>query len=462
MMGMLLSSPLTVLITMIGVGCGQCGQPSTPMKSHASPSPSAAIAPRTMADFDRLFALTSMTRDVKEDLAKLPDPASSRSYPGAERTALPAPQSEARITLTQAIGRMQQVTSPIAIRLQTLSDLLFYTYGETAGRGGLRAAASAGALYPADVFVSVRRANDFVRGIYYYDPERHDLVRLSMSEAVEPSSPSLLVVLGATYARSAVKYGQRALRYVPLDVGHVAANAVLVASALGLACQVNANVSDPALEARLGPAREEGILMVLACGGSEVTKSPSPLLLPALPDRDLFRTIAARRSHRRFRDQSIARGVLDGLLSTTALPVGLPLRERLIEPWVFVRRVTNLAAGLYRYDHERAELILVRAGDLTTKLAAAGLSQEQLSQAGFVIAWTMNEESNRRPLGAGDFRNACMQAGIAGELAYLVASVEDLGICGVGAFFDAELNGLFGKGQSSQTRTLYLVAVGVR
>jgi nitroreductase len=90
----------------------------------------------------------------------------------------------------------------------------------------------------------------------------------------------------------------------------------------------------------------------------------------------------------------------------------------------------------------------------------AGLDQELLGRAAFVIAWSFAPERLGRLDGARDFRSAGLAAGFAGEVAYLTATARGLGICGVGAFYDGEVNAILST--SVRTQIIYLMGVGAR
>ena len=89
-------------------------------------------------------------------------------------------------------------------------------------------------------------------GVYRYVPAGHRLVRHGGGDARGAvaraallqrwiaDAPAILVLVGFT-ERSAAKYGDRAPRYVHMEVGHAAQNVYLQAEALGLGtCVVGA------------------------------------------------------------------------------------------------------------------------------------------------------------------------------------------------------------------------------
>jgi SagB-type dehydrogenase family enzyme len=134
--------------------------------------------------------------------------------------------------------------------LAALSVLLFAASGVTRhspgfGQPGLRAAPSAGALYPLDAYVIARRVETLPARLFHYDPDRHALtgsdgdggVRAVTDALIDPApgDASAVLIFVACFPRSRIKYGLRAYRFVLLEAGHVAQNVLLAASALGLA-----------------------------------------------------------------------------------------------------------------------------------------------------------------------------------------------------------------------------------
>ncbi|MBI3203863.1 MAG: SagB family peptide dehydrogenase [Myxococcales bacterium] len=394
--------------------------------------------------------------------------------------------------------------------LERVSTLLHHTWGVTRRSSDglmLRAAASAGALFPVDVFLTAPKGGASP-GVHYYDPEAHALARTGDADAAErflsalpADSPvrdaELVIALGATFDRTVFKYDVRAYRYIGLDAGHVALNLLRAGSALGLPCVLEPWFDDAASAAAVGLAGEgEGVLLVAGCGGRAV-RAPrerpahSPLAVPELVDAvelsrlshrltswrlepgggaawdagiapgrpthpDPLALIRERRSVRAFSDRGVSRADLDAALAAARGAIhelGLPA---LVELFVTARAVTDLPPGSYRV---RDELDLVsRDPSVAERLERAGLDQEVLGRAAFVIAFGLSPRAGRVD-GARDFRHALLQGGLAGEAVYLEAAARGLGACSVGAFFDEELGDVLGGGGA---RPLHLVAIGHR
>ncbi|MBU0513819.1 MAG: SagB/ThcOx family dehydrogenase [Proteobacteria bacterium] len=168
-----------------------------------------------------------------------------KTYQGAKVEALPWPPELPASPLSRIID-----PPPLEGRLSAnhLAALLHLAGGLTAraSHGGqdfyYRAAASAGALYPTEVYAVLGDVDDVPAGVYHWPVSRMGLARLRdgdhrpvMAAALDESEvhPAYLVLTAIPW-RSAWKYRDRAWRYCLLDTGHVLAGALWGATALGL------------------------------------------------------------------------------------------------------------------------------------------------------------------------------------------------------------------------------------
>ncbi|KPJ51984.1 nitroreductase, partial [candidate division TA06 bacterium DG_24] len=138
--------------------------------------------------------------------------------------------------------------SDAPLTLAEVSQLLWAAQGITNDRG-FRTAPSAGALYPLEVYVVAGKVEGLPAGIYKYRPREHELWRVDLGDKRRELSGAALgqepvadgaidIVFAAVYGRTAVKYGERATRYVHIEVGHAAQNVFLQAGALDLGAAV--------------------------------------------------------------------------------------------------------------------------------------------------------------------------------------------------------------------------------
>ena len=159
----------------------------------------------------------------------------------ADIITLPAPVREGRMSLEEAISRRHSVRefTKEPLNERELAQLLWTAQGITR-REGYRAAPSAGALYPLELYVATPD------GFYHYRPREHQLKRLAdrdlrpalyragLEQEQLREAPAVFVI-AAVYERTSQKYGQaRTPRYVHMEAGHAAQNLLLEAVALGL------------------------------------------------------------------------------------------------------------------------------------------------------------------------------------------------------------------------------------
>jgi SagB-type dehydrogenase family enzyme len=198
--------------------------------------------------------------------------------PTGEEIRLPAPAVEGGVSVEEALHRRRSVRSfhPDALDLATVGQLLWSAQGIT-DPGGLRTAPSAGALHPLELLVLIGAGEGLDAGLYRYRPRTHALVPVatgdrrqavaeaSLGQGWMAQAPVLLVV-AAEVARTAGRYGDRAPRYVHMEVGHAAQNVYLQATALGLGTTVVGAFQDGALAHLLELRPGEIPLAVLPVG----------------------------------------------------------------------------------------------------------------------------------------------------------------------------------------------------
>ncbi len=192
--------------------------------------------------------------------------------PAPVAVSLPLPLERGEISLEEAIARRRSVRAftDQALTPEQLSQLLWAAQGITDARG-FRAAPSAGALYPLELYVVS------ADGFYHYRPEAHALDLLSaedmhgavwqagLKQDALRDAPVVFLVC-AVYGRTAAKYGQRAERYVHLEAGHAAQNLLLQAVALGLGGVPIGAFYDDQLQAALALPNDHAPLYLLAVG----------------------------------------------------------------------------------------------------------------------------------------------------------------------------------------------------
>lgn len=170
-------------------------------------------------------------------------------YSEGDKIALPPPKTSGPVSVEEAIAkrRSKRAFSTQPVEIEKLSQLLWAAQGITDEVGGFkRAAPSAGALYPLELFIIIGQVSALKPGLYHYLPFLHQLeliesgdlrvrlARAALSQQFIASAP-LSIVITAEYERVTGKYGQRGVTYTHIEVGHVGENLFLQAEALGLA-----------------------------------------------------------------------------------------------------------------------------------------------------------------------------------------------------------------------------------
>jgi len=175
---------------------------------------------------------------------------------------LPPPLLKGKVSLEEVIVKRRSVrryrTEPLT--LPQLSQIHWSAQG-IIGTGKLRAAPSAGASYPLEIFAVIgkqaviviaseakqsRDREELLAGIYHYEVDSHslslhkpgdfrrDLARAALDQGFIADAP-VDIVICAIYPRTSYTYGRRGERYVHMEVGHVGENIHLQVVALDLA-----------------------------------------------------------------------------------------------------------------------------------------------------------------------------------------------------------------------------------
>jgi SagB-type dehydrogenase family enzyme len=221
------------------------------------------------------------------DWRKKPEP--YKTYPDAPRIRLDPPAQEGGKPIWEVIMRRRSTRhfQNVPLSAGELSQLLWASQGMTGSESGykLRAAPSAGALYPVETYLSVQNVNGIESGIYHYDVLGHSLECLRTGKlgpevagaALEQgflAASAVVFAWTAVFARSKWKYRERAYRYVYLDAGHIAQNVALAAVALGLgSCQVAALYDDEVNALLDIDGKEESVIYMTAVGRPTLPKT---------------------------------------------------------------------------------------------------------------------------------------------------------------------------------------------
>jgi len=203
-----------------------------------------------------------------------------KTYPDVPRIPLPDPRGFRGLALEEAIEarRSRREYAPGPLSLEELSRLLHAAQGITDPTRGFRAAPSAGALYPIEVYPVVHDVAGLEPGLYHYAVADHALEQLQVADlraAVVVAgigqgflgTAQVCFILSAIFQRTRWKYRERAYRYVLLEAGHIGQNLYLAATSMGLgACAVGAFLDDSLNELFGLDGRQEGAIYIISVG----------------------------------------------------------------------------------------------------------------------------------------------------------------------------------------------------
>ncbi len=197
---------------------------------------------------------------------------------------LPLPKLRGIMSVEEAIARRRSVRRYLdaPLELDEVSQLLWSAQGITDIKRGFRAAPSAGATYPLELYLLVKEGGvkGLEAGIYKYDPNRHslklvrsgDFSRELCSAALKQEwvlEAPINIIITAVYERTTHRYGERGIRYVHIEVGHVGQNIYLQATALNLGTVVVGAFYDEEVREIIAAPDGEAPLYIIPVGKVE-------------------------------------------------------------------------------------------------------------------------------------------------------------------------------------------------
>jgi SagB-type dehydrogenase family enzyme len=191
-----------------------------------------------------------------------------------DTVSLPEPEIFGTVSVEEALSQRRSVRDFKSedLELEEIAQLFWAAQGITAqNRWRGRTAPSAGALYPLQVYAVWRRQ------LWHYLPSIHalelrstnltqdGLADASLGQRAIKGAPASFILTG-DYAVTAGKYGERAERYVHMEVGHAGQNLLLQAVALGLGAVPMGAFQDSEVKKLLSLPEEEQPLYIIPVG----------------------------------------------------------------------------------------------------------------------------------------------------------------------------------------------------
>jgi len=234
-------------------------------------------------EFNRRINLVNSNADFHQVIAR-----SFKRYPGALFTPLPAvePGEGPPFEWVAAFRRSIRRFTDTPLSLNALARLLYFGNGlsghlDSNSHGvvqPVRAAPSAGALYPVEIYVAVMAVEGLERGLFHYAVDGHGIELLRpgdfgdvFSQATfDPatfSGAAVAFILTGVFNRAHFKYGERGYRFTLLEAGHICQNLLLAATSNKLAAvAVGGFIDDEVNELLDLDGVDEAALYLLAAG----------------------------------------------------------------------------------------------------------------------------------------------------------------------------------------------------
>jgi SagB-type dehydrogenase family enzyme len=154
---------------------------------------------------------------------------------------LPDPKLKGEVSLEETIAKRRSVRvfEKKPVSLEQISQILWSAQGLTDKLNKYRTAPSAGARYPMEIHILTSE------GMFHYHPVKHALEQLSTEDRRLKligaalgqkfiADASLIVIVSAFPDKTLNRYGDKGIRYIYQESGHIAQNVHLEAVAIGL------------------------------------------------------------------------------------------------------------------------------------------------------------------------------------------------------------------------------------
>jgi SagB-type dehydrogenase family enzyme len=418
---------------------------------------------------------------VPNDLATMPPPV--KEYPADLPVTplprdLPRPGVSASAALAGAPCPSQVLDAAQLGRVLFLGGGVVRTAERKWGRLLFRAAGSAGARFPLELYASTHGVDGVPDGVHWYDPVEHALVRVGPAAGGETTT---LVVTGVPW-RTGWRYAERGWRHVYWDAGTALSQLSAAAGSAGLQPRLRTLFSDrsvrdlvgadgvheqpvallsfgdrpPAIEAS-GPAARGNLPPVELPLCTEAQRSgerdelggpwPGAPALREIPESPSLDEVILRRGSQRLmdRDATLSRRLLEW-------PMRAAMRGIDVPHWVVAHGVDDVVPGIYRWPDLDTS---VRSGALRDELLRIGLDQFLAADAAYVVIAAIP--------GAGlddrGYRDAQLAAGLVEGRLHLAAYALGATASGM-TFLDSEVPALLGEPNDLVTLLFTCVGVG--
>jgi SagB-type dehydrogenase family enzyme len=398
-------------------------------------------------------------------------PPQVKAYPaGYPVTTLPSDWPADPVPATEVLAGRAAATK---LDLPALARILYLSAGvvRTGTRAGntflFRAAGSAGARFPLEVYVCARDLPGLADGVHWYDPVAHALVQIGPAAGGDATT---IVVTGVPW-RTGWRYSERGYRHIYWDGGTLLAHQLALA---GPDAALRTAFPDAQVSRLVGAdGVHEFPIALLSLGPGTPAIAPAGPAATGTIDVTPLEFPLVTRTHQAALGSELgapwpwgapvahevpASAPLEDVIlhrgSTRLMVRGAPLPRRTLEfslsaarrglvdhrpdpQFVAVHAVDGITPGVYEwpdFDHP------VRTGDLRDEVYRVCLEQGLGGDASFVVM----SMADLSVVGERDYREAQLGAGITAGRLHLAAFALGAGASGM-TFLDSELEGLVGR-----------------
>lgn len=220
---------------------------------------------------------------------------------------LPPPRLDGDVSLERSLANRRSIRDYLdePLSIEEVSQLLWAAYGITETIHGFKTSPSAGATYPAEIYIVVGEKGVTIGdegylepGSYHYNPHahricvvkkgelRHELYKAALEQEWVLKAPVSIVVT-VVFERTTRRYGERGIRYVWIEVGHIGQNIYLQATALGLGTVAVGAFLDEQVKKIIGAPESHNPAYIMPVG--------RPVTPYTLDERELHAYIMAHR-----------------------------------------------------------------------------------------------------------------------------------------------------------------------
>jgi hypothetical protein len=349
------------------------------------------------------------------------------------------------------------------------------------GKVLFRAAGSAGARFPLEVYACTRDVPGVPDGVHWYDPVEHALVQVGPPPDGEAST---LIVTGIPW-RTGWRYAERGWRHLYWDAGTALSQLIAAADSAGAGPRLQTRFPDAAITRLVGAdgVHEFPLALVVLGDGTPATQATGPAIrgilpevefplctqaqragdsdewgepwpagadqvaLADVPESPVLDEVILRRGSQRLMDRNaeLPRRLLDW-------PMRAAMRGIEVPHWVVVHGVADTAPGIYRWPDLDTPL---RQAELRDELLRVALKQYLAADAGYVVIGAIDGAE----LDDRGYRDAQLAAGLVEGRLHLAAYALGATASGM-TFADSAVPALLGEPDDLVTLLFTCVGVG--